>query len=400
MWIRAFGYDEALVPERRHLTAEELDEAAPSHPVVLRHRTGHAAMINTRAARELKGLRPGDLLAPERLPDRLTPLAPTDFERSMGVCSSALAAAGVVAVADATAANDLSRLEALSRLVRSGAILQDVIVMPGIEHLGELVQAGGRFGKRLDDLRLGHAKIIPRDDDAWLGARVTEARRVDWPVAVHALDPAELDAALRALDPPPATAPAADRLEHVGLCLPNQLGKVRLAGVDVVTNPGFLISRAAKYEHELTPLEQDWLYPVRSLVRQGVRVAAASDAPVTDSSPLDSAQAAIRRGTDTRQFAPAEAVGPGAALGMVTDQAAHVMDGSPGRLLVGAPADFVVLGSDPLLVDPAALRDIQVMGTFRLGSAIFATEELLDRIDGVASVDSPLTAPLESLGLV
>jgi predicted amidohydrolase YtcJ len=206
--------------------------------------------------------------------------------------------------------------------------------------------------------------------------------------------------ALRALELPRTTESAADRLEHLALCLPEQLEGVRRSGVDVVTNPGFLVSRAKKYAHELTSLEQDWLYPVRSLMRKGVHVAAASDAPVTDASPLETVQAAVRRGEDATRFASAEAVGLGAALGMVTHEAARVMDASPGLLRRGTPADFVVLAGDPLVTDPAALPDVQVLGTFRSGVPIFAAPELLERMDGVAVNGSVLTPAAGALGLV
>ena len=48
-WIRAFGYDEFHLTERRHPTRWDLDRAAPFHPVRLDHRTGHASVLNSRA---------------------------------------------------------------------------------------------------------------------------------------------------------------------------------------------------------------------------------------------------------------------------------------------------------------------------------------------------------------
>ena len=46
-WIRAFGYDEFYLVEKRHPTRRDLDVAAPFHPVRLDHRTGHAAVLNS-----------------------------------------------------------------------------------------------------------------------------------------------------------------------------------------------------------------------------------------------------------------------------------------------------------------------------------------------------------------
>ena len=41
-WLRAAGYDESQLAERRHPTRRDLDAAVPHHPVRLLHRSGHA----------------------------------------------------------------------------------------------------------------------------------------------------------------------------------------------------------------------------------------------------------------------------------------------------------------------------------------------------------------------
>jgi predicted amidohydrolase YtcJ len=48
-WIRGWGHDEAFLAERRHPTAAELDRATDRHPVVLRDRTGHVSVVNSKA---------------------------------------------------------------------------------------------------------------------------------------------------------------------------------------------------------------------------------------------------------------------------------------------------------------------------------------------------------------
>ena len=48
-WVRAHGYEETMLAERRHPTRAELDAAAPHHPVRLTHRSGHAEVLNSRA---------------------------------------------------------------------------------------------------------------------------------------------------------------------------------------------------------------------------------------------------------------------------------------------------------------------------------------------------------------
>jgi len=46
-WIRATGYNEFYLAEKRHPNRDDLDEAAPHHPVKLMHRSSHACVLNS-----------------------------------------------------------------------------------------------------------------------------------------------------------------------------------------------------------------------------------------------------------------------------------------------------------------------------------------------------------------
>ena len=52
-WIRARGYDESFLAERRHPCSQELDLASPDNPVRLDHISGHALVLNSRALKTL-----------------------------------------------------------------------------------------------------------------------------------------------------------------------------------------------------------------------------------------------------------------------------------------------------------------------------------------------------------
>ncbi|HAT57727.1 MAG TPA: amidohydrolase, partial [Gammaproteobacteria bacterium] len=47
--VTGFGYDDSLLEERRHPTRFDLDEASTSHPIVIRHVSGHLAVGNSLA---------------------------------------------------------------------------------------------------------------------------------------------------------------------------------------------------------------------------------------------------------------------------------------------------------------------------------------------------------------
>ena len=46
-WIRGFGYDNNQLIEDRHPTRGDLDAVAPSHPVVVKHTSGHMLVANS-----------------------------------------------------------------------------------------------------------------------------------------------------------------------------------------------------------------------------------------------------------------------------------------------------------------------------------------------------------------
>ena len=48
-WILGFGYDDTGLEDKRHPLASDIDEAAPEHPVLLRHVSGHLSSCNSLA---------------------------------------------------------------------------------------------------------------------------------------------------------------------------------------------------------------------------------------------------------------------------------------------------------------------------------------------------------------
>jgi predicted amidohydrolase YtcJ len=275
-WVRAAGFDDALVAERRLPTREELDAALPDTPLVLHHRTGHLTLRNSAA---------GDAPAPALDGDDLT-----DAMRAVSV---ELARAGVVEVHDASPSN-LDDWRLLSRWVDDLVITQDLTVMPDVARLDAFAAAGVHFGSRHGHTAVGPAKVLLPAGEIEAAVRAAHGR--DWPVAVHVMDVDDLVAALRVVGPD-------DRLEHVALSLPEQVAQIAARGATVVTQPSFLVHRRTKYLEQLTPTEHAWLYRVRSLLDAGVTVHLSSDAPVVPADPDEIARAAVERDLN-----PAEAV--------------------------------------------------------------------------------------------
>jgi len=325
-WLRAWGIDETDLAERRLPTTDELERVVAGRPLVVHHRTGHAE-LRTAAARHGRAPAPG----PERIAGAVEALG------------GDLAAAGVVAVTDATHTNDRATLGLLGSL----PLPQAVTAMVGWDRLGGL--DGLVPGSTVDGATVGPAKVMP--PACGLGGvrdAVARAHDAGFAVALHAVDVDELQAGLDGgLGP-------GDRVEHLGLCLPEQLDELAVRRITVVTQPAFVMHRAAKYRQELSEVELGWLYRLRTLLDAGVEVRLSSDAPVVPARPLEAVAAAVGRA-----LGPSERIDVDSALRLATLP-----------LTVGGPADLVVLGADPRSTAPEALAGLTVLAVWRAGRLV------------------------------
>lgn len=108
----------------------------------------------------------------------------------------------------------------------------------------------------------------------------------------------------------------------------------------------------------------------RSALDAGLTVALHSDAPVTPMGPLFTAWCAVNRQTMSgRTLGEGQKITVDEALYAITLGAAATLklDAEIGSIETGKRADFAVLGDDPTAVDPAALKDVPVLGTVFAG---------------------------------
>src|SRR5438445_3161 len=121
-WVLGFKYDDTKTAEGRFLTSEDLDAAAPNHPVHVQHRGGHTAYVNSLAfakagvsdqtadpvggkfARDSSGRLTGRVLeSADAAFDRVIPQTFTrdDYREGVKLMSRMLARSGVTSAHDA-----------------------------------------------------------------------------------------------------------------------------------------------------------------------------------------------------------------------------------------------------------------------------------------------------------
>ena len=396
VWIRAGGYDEFALDERRHPTRWDLDAAAPSHPVRLDHRSGHAIVLNSTALAAV-GISadapdpPGGMIKrdPETgeptgllldmssfLDGRIPRLSERELEEGVRQADRLMVSRGITSVQDATPSNSPERWDLLARLKRTGSLTPRLTVMPGVEHVGRFLERGLGPGAGDHDMDVGPAKLMLSVDGGRLepsaeelAVTVRSVHEAGFQAAVHAVEAAAVEAAAGILD-----GRRRDRIEHCSECPPSILRKLRGSGIVVVTQPRFIYDSGARYLSQAPEDMRPWLYRMRSL--QGVGpVAAGSDAPVSEPHPLLGMYAAMTRRAESGEVVGAdEAVPAEGALAMHTVNAAYAarQESDRGTIEVGKLADLALIDRDPTAVGPDELLSARVSLTMVGGGVVWS----------------------------
>ena len=400
-WVRGTGYDEFRLREKRHPTRRDLDTLIPDHPVKLGHRSGHGTVLNGRALalagisietpepiagfidRDINTGNPTGLFIDldDWLDERIGPQPRgEEMEPAARQAAEAFLSKGITSFHDASPCNSLKRWSFFQSLVSGPEPFPRTTLMPGFQHLREFVEAGLGFGAGDDRLRVGHCKIVlsqaggalqpsPRE----LREAVREAGSVGFPVAIHAVEEAEVEAAIEAIESVD-TSGLAHRIEHASICPPALIARLKARNVTVVTQLAFVYHSGDRYIAELSERDAANLYPLRAWFDSGLNVAASSDAPVTPPDPLLGIQVSVLRRARTGQsVSPEQGVSIAEAMALHGGAASHYggLGGRVGVVKKGALADFAVLDRDPMSVPTEEIGGIGVWATVVGGRVVF-----------------------------
>ena len=403
-WIRAFGYNEFYLAEKRHPTRWDLDEAAPHHPVKLTHRSGHACVLNSMALslagisietpdppggiieRDLESGEPNGLLY--EMEDYLSQHADsalTEQELLEGIklANAQYLAAGITSLQDATVSNGRGQWQFFRNLREGSSLKPRLRIMLGFDSWREI-----RDQETLKDasVPLGAVKIVLDETTGELlpaqkelNRQVLAVHRAGHQVAIHAIEENAVEAALIALENAVKELPRRDhrhRVEHCSVCPDLLLNRLKKVGAIIVTQPSFIYYNGDRYLAEVPQDQQPWLYNIGSFLRHGLRPAASSDSPVVPVNPLVGVYSAVTRRTKAGQtLLPEQSVSPLQALGMYIKAAAYASfeEQETGSIAVGKRADLVILSQDPTAVPVEEIKDISVEMTIAGGEIVWST---------------------------
>ena len=416
-WVTAQGYDQNALEERSHPTLALLDRAAPENPLLVQHKSGHMGVVNTQGLKRL-GITPQTqpssggaigvkdecltgYLEENAFVSQLRNIPLPSMEQLLQGYRAAqdiYAAQGITLVQDGMVTPEL--LPAYRALLRQDWLKLDVAAYTAPE---DYAQFAGEL-PRTGHLTLSGMKIFldgsPQGRTAWMRApyaddpgyrgygtmtdeavtqamiRAGEARTQ---LLCHCNGDAAAEQFLRCLEAAERACHTLKALRpviiHGQLMGRDQLETAARLGAVVSFFVGHVYHWGDLHRKTFGPERAAAISPARSALDAGVPVTLHNDAPVIAPNLLETLWCAVNRRTRSGFcLGPEERLTPEAALVALTKTAAwqYFQERERGTLEPGKRADLVVLSRNPLAVSPEALRDIQVLQTWKDGTLLYS----------------------------
>ncbi len=404
-WLTGAGFNEFYLTEKRYPTRWDIDEVAPHHPVVLAHRSLHVCVLNSLAL-SLAGITRETPEPPGGLIDRdldtgepngslfemlgyihekvMPPLSEEELTKGIALVNQQCLSQGITSLQEATVVNSVNQWQRLRQFKDTGKLKSRVSMMLGIKALYQFQEAGLTPGSGDSQLQLGGVKIIPNESTGQLyppqpelNHQVLNAHRAGFQLAIHAIEPSMVEAAITALEHAHKHLPHTGRrhrIEHCSECPPQLLERLVKLPVVIVTQPPFLYYSGERYLADIPPNRLKWLYRIKSPIDSGLVVAGSSDSPVVPNNPLVGIYAAVtRRAESGQQITPQECISASQALAMYTINAAYASfkEEIKGSITQDKLADIVILDSDPTKIPPEQIKEIKVLMTITGGKVVW-----------------------------
>ncbi len=167
------------------------------------------------------------------------------------------------------------------------------------------------------------------------------------------------------------------RIEHAQHLRASDIPRFAKLGVVASMQPYHAIDDGRWAEKRIGHERCKMTYAFRSLLDAGARLAFGSDWDVASLSPLSGIDAAVNRrtidGKNPGGWFPEQKISAEEALRAYTSSAAYAAfeENEKGTLVVGKLADFVVLSSDPLSIEPERIEKITVVMTVVGGRVVY-----------------------------
>ena len=429
-WIFGWGYDDGELAEKRHPTKADIDKVLPNNPVYLQHTSGHMGVANTLALEKMKVT--ADAKNPEggnidRFPNSKEPsglvqeTAMYPFVRNMleelagkqaeffDTTQKYYASNGITTAQDGM--TDRNTIRFFQAQADAGKFDIDLISLAGYSELeSNLKDATLQFKTYKNGFKVQGTKIVadgsPQGKTAYftkpyltkvpgctndcrglpsltqkeLNDLFVMAYDKDNQLFIHCNGDATVDMVLEAHQfacvklNQPLDKDRRTIVVHAQFARQDQLLKF----VNYKMQPSFFTNHAYfwgdVHVENLGKTRADFLSPMVSAERLGLKPTNHSDATVTPIDPIFTIWTAVNRVSRSGAvIGEKERAKPYLALKAITINAAYEFfeEDSKGTLSEGKLADFVILDQNPLRVRPMDIKNIQVMETIKEGRTIY-----------------------------
>jgi predicted amidohydrolase YtcJ len=252
----------------------------------------------------------------------------------------------------------------------------------GLPRIGGCVLVDGAYGEHTAALLEPYTddpttRGVLYFSDEELDDFVGRAHKAGLQISMHAIGDAAIEQLLNAYEQALAGDRRPDhrhRIEHFSLPTREHIERAARLGVAVAMQPifaampdsGEIDCQLAGLEY-LGPERYARRHPYRTIIDAGILVGGGSDSDAKPMGPLAGMHAVVNHPDEERRLTARE------ALSLFTTNAAKIgfEEEEKGTIAPGKLADLVVLGEDPLSVDPTSLKDIPVEMTIVGGEIVY-----------------------------
>ena len=433
-WIMANGYDDSQLKEKQHPSKDVLDKISTEMPVVVIHQSGHLACVNSKALeifgydkntkdieggviRRYKNGEPNGVLEEAAYFNALLPilLKKTDSElqlKSVQKGQEEYAKQGYLTAQDGRSTSDVT--SAFQFAAKENKFFIDVVAYPDIVWNKAAVTNDYYNNERryINLYRIGGVKLTldgsPQGKTAWLtkcyhvnpdGKQgcyegyaimsvekateyITTAFANKWQILCHTNGDAAIDQFIHAVSSAVKTNGYPD---HRSVMIHGQtLRKDQIPELVRLQILPSLFPMHTYYwgdwhrESVLGEERAAYISPTRDVRAAGLTLTSQHDAPVTFPNALRVLDATVNRTTRSNfVLGPDQRLTPYEGLKTLTEWAAiqYFEEDKKGTLEEGKLADFVILGQNPLKIDPSQINAIRVLESIKEGVTVFKLDD-------------------------
>ena len=386
-WIVGWGWDQERFEEKRHPTKDDLDSAVPDKPILLVRVCGHVAVANTKALSILGIKSKNGLLYEEEVEKALSSLPLPSFneitkavkEAFIEAYSYGLTELHIMSVKEwelKVYENVLKEVPMKLR-VYTDNIPQDTFDSHLMKIKGVKVFMDGSFGGRTAALREPYSddpsnKGLLLLNSEKLGALMKNVAKKGLNVAVHAIGDKGVEEVLKAVK---ETQLSNLRIEHASLTPPDLLEELARFKLPISVQPNFIISDW--WIVDRLGERAKWVYPFKSFIREGLLVAASSDAPVEPLNPWIGVYAAVdrgeREGLEIWKISSSQKLSFEEALSMYIRGKVLEDTFSKESVVPNMPADLVLLNINDIPKDIRSIKSIKASMTMVNGRIVYSS---------------------------